>query len=56
MCDLVPFVQFKQCGKHLRRIVTFSNVVLLKVILLHGCFPRFLNCINGTKLRKASQK
>ena len=26
----------------------------IKVTLIHGCFPRFLNCTNGTKLRKAS--
>ena len=28
--------------------------VLLKVTLLHGCFSRFLNCINGIKSCKAS--
>ena len=28
--------------------------ILLKVTLLHGCFSRFLNCTNGTILRKAS--
>ena len=27
---------------------------LIKVTRLHGCFSRFLNCINGAKLRKAS--
>ena len=27
---------------------------LLKVILLHGCFSRFLNRANGTKTRKTS--
>ena len=27
---------------------------LLKVTLIHGCFSRFLNCTNGTKLRKTS--
>ena len=27
---------------------------LLKLTLLHGCFPRFLNCNNCTKLGKAS--
>ena len=26
---------------------------LLKLRLLHGCFPCFLNCKNGTKLRNA---
>ena len=28
---------------------------LLKETLLHGCFSFFLNCINGTKSRKASR-
>ena len=28
--------------------------MLLKVTLLHGCFSRFLNCVNGTKSRKTS--
>ena len=28
---------------------------LLKVTLLHGCFLRFLNCMNGTKSHKAPQ-
>ena len=28
--------------------------LLLKVTLLHGCFSRFLDCTNGTKLRNAS--
>ena len=27
---------------------------VLKVTLLHGCFSRFSNCANGTKLHKAS--
>ena len=35
------------------RSVTFSKVAnLLKVILLHGWFLRFLNCANGTKSRQ----
>ena len=48
--DLVPFVQFKKREKHQSRSVTLSKVVgfypgtLLKVILLYGCFSRFLNC------------
>ena len=29
-------------------------LVKLKKKILHGCFSRFLNCANGTKLRKAS--
>ena len=28
---------------------------LLKLILLNGCFSRFLHCIHYTKLGKASQ-
>ena len=27
---------------------------LLKVLHLHGCFSRFLNCTNGTKSHRAS--
>ena len=29
---------------------------LLKVIILDGCFSRFLNCANGIKSRNASHK
>ena len=53
--DLVPFLQIKKREKHPWRRVTFSKVAgyqlatLLKVTLLHGCFSRFLNCINDTK-------
>ena len=60
MHDLVPFVQFKKREKHPWRSVTFSKVAgyepatLLKLTLLHGCFPRFSNCINGTKSRSVS--
>ena len=32
----------------------FEPATLLKVALFHGCFSRFLNCTNGTKLRSAS--
>ena len=39
---------FKSPEKHLWS-VTFS-----KVALLHGCFSRFLDCTNGSKLRKIS--
>ena len=38
-----------------RDVVPFEPKTLLKVTLLHGCFSRFLNCTNGTKLRNASQ-
>ena len=33
LCDLVPFVQFKNREKH-----PWMSVTLLKVTLLHGCF------------------
>ena len=55
--DLVPFAQFKKREKHLWKKVTFCDTLsstpatVLKVILLHGCFTRFLNC---TKLRALS--
>ena len=54
--DLVPFVQFKKHEKHPWRSVTYSqSATLLNKTLLYGCFLRFLNCTNGTKLRNASQ-
>ena len=46
--DLAPFVQFKKREKQLQRVVS------LRLHLL-GCFSRFSNCTNGTKLRKASR-
>ena len=61
--DLAPCAQFKKREKHPWRSVTFSKVAglglrlkpatLLNVTLLHGCFSRFLNCMRGTKSRKA---
>ena len=38
--------------KHVKNVL--QPATLLKVTLLHGCYSRFLNCTNGTKLRKAS--
>ena len=35
-------------------LVKLQLVTLLKAVLLHGCFSRFLNCANGTKSCKAS--
>ena len=32
----------------------YKPATLLKVVLTHGRFSRFLNCTNATKLRKAS--
>ena len=57
--NLVPFVQFKKCERHPQRSVNFSKVAaktLLKLALPHGCFSRFLNGINDTKLRKTSHR
>ena len=51
--DLVLFVRFKKHEKHPQRSVNFSKIAGLKLTLLHGCFSRFLNCTNGTKLRNA---
>ena len=54
-CNLVEFVQFKKREKHPCRSASFSKpATLLKVTLLDECFSRFLNCTNGTKLRKTS--
>ena len=54
--DLVAFVQFKKREKQPWRSVTYSKpATLLKVILLQGCFSRFLECTNVTKSRKTSQ-
>ena len=50
---LVSFVQFKKREKHSLRSVTFTATSLK--VSFYGCFPRFLNCTNGTKLRKTSQ-
>ena len=54
-------MQFEKREKHPWRSVTFSKVrgykpaTLLKLTLLHGCFPRFLNRTNGTKSGETSQ-
>ena len=57
--DLKTFAQFETCEKHQWRSVCFSNFQdeacsSTKVSLIDGCFSRFLNCKNGTKLIKAS--
>ena len=44
----------RKCGA-LRDLVALQPATLLKLTLLHGCFSRFLNCTNATKLRNASQ-
>ena len=48
--DLVPFVEFKECEKHPWGSNAFRLAILLKLMVLHGCFSRFLNCTNDTKL------
>ena len=35
-------------------LLLVKPATLLKITLLHGCFSRFLNSTNGTKLGKAS--
>ena len=35
-------------------VLLLEPATSLEVTLLHGCFSRFLNCINGIKSRKAS--
>ena len=49
--DLVPFVQFKKREKQPWRCLTF-----VKVTFFHGCFSRFVNCINAIKSREKSYK
>ena len=44
---LRDLVQFKKREKHPWRSVTVMPATLLKVTLFHGCFSRFLNCMNG---------
>ena len=36
-------------------VLLLSNLQAVKATLLHGCFSRFLNCTNGTKLFKGSR-
>ena len=56
LLHFLPFVQFKKYGKQQWKGITFSkSATLLKVTLLHECFPLFENCTNGIKSRKASQ-
>ena len=52
---MIPFVQSKKTWETPMEECYFSRpATLLKVFFLHGCFSRFLDCTNGTKLRKAS--
>ena len=41
-------------SKNVKNIHGGVLILVLKLTLLHGCFSRFLNCTNGTKLRNAS--
>ena len=60
MRDLVPVYNLKNVknthGGVLPLVKSESRkpATLLKVTLLNGCFSRFLNCTNGTKVRKTS--
>ena len=49
--DLVPFVQFKKRENSHGGVLT----LVLKLLLFHGCFSRFLNYTNGTKSRNAQR-
>ena len=40
------------CGFNFSKF--FQPATSLKLTLLHGCFSRFLNCLNDTKSRKIS--
>ena len=53
MRGLVTFAKFRKREKHPWRSVTFT-ATLLEVALPLGFSSRFLNCINGNKLRKTS--
>ena len=56
MRNFVPFVQFKKREKHTCGSDSLSKIAcVLKETQLHGCFSRFLNCVDGTKPGKASQ-
>ena len=66
--DFIHSTSVKHCAiwYHLYNLKNVKNihggvlllvaVTLLKVTLLHWCFSRFLNCKNGTKSQKTSQK
>ena len=43
----------KEC--YIYQSFVLQSATLLKVTLSHGCFSRFVNCGNSTKLRIASQ-
>ena len=46
---------FKKREKHPKRIDTFNKFAgWTEASVIHGCFSRFLNCTNGTKLCKPS--
>ena len=43
----------RKSGNTLGKLICKTAMNPVKVTLLHGCFPRFLNCTDGTKSRKA---
>ena len=51
---LYKWYQIAQRITYMYYTYIFESATLLKVTLLHGCFSRFLNCTNGTKLHNAS--
>ena len=52
MSVFLPF--FNPLNSNPTKWSNFFTATLLKVTLHHRCFPRFLNCGNGTKSRNAS--
>ena len=59
MRNFVLFLQFKKRKKHPCRSVTFSKATSISVIFTESKTPTsvfltILNCINGTKPRKAA--
>ena len=61
VCNKRSYRQKKYCqifpskiNSDRKTIKLLQLATLLKLIFLHGCFSRFLNCTNGSKSRKAS--
>ena len=61
-CDFITTMDALAISYHLYNLKNvkapmeecYFRKVVLKLKLLHGCFSRFVNCINDAKSRKAS--
>ena len=51
--DLGTLIHLKNVKNTQRGLILIAKLQA-EASVLHGCFSRFLNCTNGTKLRKAS--